>query len=402
MRRRFYAIGSAGLYAAISVSANEGFFAGLGDLGGGMRSSVAYAVSGDGRVVVGTSSVSFGVPDSQAFRWVRGSGMQSLGFLTHTAFGASYDGAVIVGHTSSGASPVFRWTQATGPVALDAAVNGSAIDVSYEGSLIAANWRPSGGSAEACRLVGNSITGLGDLGGGDVYSQALAISGDGQTVVGDSHSEQGYEAFRWTAENGMVGLGDLPGGSFESVAEAVSADGSVVVGWSLGEAFRWAATTGMVALGAGTAFGVSADGSIVVGHTPSVGAFIWDEVHGTRNLQTELEAWSPGLIPPGWTLSLATDVSADGLTIVGVGVNPSGDSEAWIVEIPCCEVMPCCHTDLDCDDRIDLNDLALFLAHFGTCAADPSYWQRADIDRQGCVDLRDLSALLSAFGKACY
>ena len=40
------------------------------------------------------------------------------------------------------------------------------------------------------------------------------------------------EAFRWTTGGGMVGLGDLPGGNFYSDADGVSGDGSVVVGCS--------------------------------------------------------------------------------------------------------------------------------------------------------------------------
>ena len=36
----------------------------------------------------------------------------------------------------------------------------------------------------------------------------------------------------------------------------------------------------------------------------------------------------------GWRLLHAMDASADGLTIVGIGDNPSGDREAWIARLP--------------------------------------------------------------------
>ena len=36
----------------------------------------------------------------------------------------------------------------------------------------------------------------------------------------------------------------------------------------------------------------------------------------------------------GWTLDWAMDVSDNGLTIVGVGINPLGDTEAWVATIP--------------------------------------------------------------------
>jgi hypothetical protein len=36
----------------------------------------------------------------------------------------------------------------------------------------------------------------------------------------------------------------------------------------------------------------------------------------------------------GWTLAAATGVSADGTVIVGRGINPSGETEAWIAILP--------------------------------------------------------------------
>jgi hypothetical protein len=36
----------------------------------------------------------------------------------------------------------------------------------------------------------------------------------------------------------------------------------------------------------------------------------------------------------GWKLDEATAISADGLTIVGTGTNPSGNTEAWVAFLP--------------------------------------------------------------------
>ena len=145
-----------------------------------------------------------------------------------------------------------------------------------------------------------SFQGLGDLAGGG-FSQAFGVSADGSAVVGLGSSASGFEAFRWTSGGGMVGLGDLAGGSFFSIANGVSADGSVVVGQ-----------------------GLSASGNE---------AFIWDDANGMQNLQSVLES-QLGLDLTGWTLSNASSVSADGLTIVGLGINPDGFSEAFIAVIP--------------------------------------------------------------------
>lgn len=96
------------------------------------------------------------------------------------------------------------------------------------------------------------------------------------------------------------GLGDLDGGPFFSVAHGVSADGSVVVGWS-----------------------ASASGDE---------AFLCDIAHGMRSLR-EVLVDDYGLDLTGWTLTSATAISSDGLTIVGAGLNPSGNPEAWLARL---------------------------------------------------------------------
>lgn len=58
-----------------------------------------------------------------------------------------------------------------------------------------------------------------------------------------------------------------------------------------------------------------------------------------------------------------------------------------------------CPGDLDGDLDIDLEDLAVLLAHFGTTSgADPS---DGDVDGDGDVDLADLAVVLAAFGTVC-
>jgi probable HAF family extracellular repeat protein len=138
----------------------------------------------------------------------------------------------------------------------------------------------------------------------------------------------------------MIGLGDLPGGDSFSDAFGISADGSVIVGWSnsgLGgnEAFRWTEADGMVGLGElGFAWDVSADGSIIVGASDTgTGreATIWDSTNGLRRLEDVLVL--EGLDLTGWTLEQAFGISDDGLTIAGSGKNPAGQSVAWVVTI---------------------------------------------------------------------
>jgi YD repeat-containing protein/probable HAF family extracellular repeat protein len=193
---------------------------------------------------------------------------------------------------------------------------------------------------------GTGMVGLGDLPGGDYYSAATDVSADGSVVVGLATSAAGVEPFRWTSDGGMVGLGYLPGGSSGGIAYGVSADGSVVVGHcdsaSSGmEAFRWTSDGGMVGLGnlpGGSvmreANDVSPDGSVIVGDGnfgSGNEAFIWDATNGVRYFKGVLT--DLGLDLTGWTLVEARGISADGLTVAGIGINPLDESEAWIANL---------------------------------------------------------------------
>jgi len=355
------------LLTTVSISFGAvGSFRGVGDLDGGIFSSSAYGVSGDGSVVVGRSKSASG---TEAFRWVADGGMIGLGDLEGGSFfggstDVSGDGAVVVGfsksspgHDDNKGEEAFLWTKADGMAGLSTLGGGHlwscAYGVNADGSVVvgwsgleygvegreAFRWRANGG-----------MVGLGDLDGGDFYSWASDVSADGSVVVGASKSASGEdarEAFRWTADDGMVGLGRLEG---SSEAYAVSADGSVVVGASgtdsRQEAFRWTEESGIVGLGDlpgsgfwSTASAVSADGSVVVGHSESASggneAFIWDEENGMRSLKYVLTN-DYGLDLDGWRLQSATGISDDGRTIVGYGFHPDnlGNPEAWIATVP--------------------------------------------------------------------
>jgi probable HAF family extracellular repeat protein len=335
-------------------------FQGLGDLTGGAFSSSAYGVSTDGSVVVGESNSASG---DEAFRWTLAGGMQPLGDLSGGAFSSvaanvSGDGSVVVGiGTSASGVEAVRWVGAAPAQGLGDLPGGDfssyAVDVDHTGTTIA-GFSDSTPGIQAFRWTSaDGLQGLGDLEGDDFFSMAGAISDDGTTIVGfgtperDFELGRGPEAFRWTSGGGMQQLGDLPGGSFLSFAQAVSSDGSTVVGHGTTaagyEAFRWTSAGGMQGLGDLSGFGsggidVSGDGSIVVGISETADemvneAFIWDEVHGIRDLR-EVLITDYGLDLAGWSLQKAIAISSDGSTIVGVGLNPLNQTEAWIATVP--------------------------------------------------------------------
>ena len=331
----------------VAFPAQAASFQGLGDLPGGIFHSLAYGVSANGSVVVGRGNSANGF---EASRWTQATGMVGLG--GGVAYGVSADGSVVVGQSGGGGFQAFRWTQGTGMVGLGDFAGGpfssEALAVSADGSVVVGyGWNANG--PEAFRWTqATGMVGLGDLPGGLFSSLAFEVSADGSVVVGGGISTNGSEAFRWTQAIGMVGLGDLAGGTFSSEALAVSADGSVVVGFGNsangGEAFRWTQGTGMVGLGDlpggifySYATGVSADGSVVVGYSATdsftgAEAFIWNSTQGMRSLKQVLTN-DYGLNLAGWTLNDARGISADGLTVVGYGTNPSGVSEGWLARL---------------------------------------------------------------------
>ncbi|GBF80883.1 PEP-CTERM sorting domain-containing protein [Aphanothece sacrum] len=364
-----------------ATPAMAAFFTGLGDLPGGAFSSGALAVSADGSVVVGSGVTPVG--ENEAFRWTAESGLVGLGDLPggnfiSTSFGVSADGSVIAGvgssvssSTDNGSFPpleAFRWTAETGLVPLGDLPGGNffsfSFKVSPDGSVIVGQSSSASG-LEAFRWTADTgIVGLGDLPGGLFNSVATSTSNDGSIIVGSGSSNNGVEAFIWRADTGLVGLGDLAGGDFFSRATDISTDGSIIVGRSSSanssagglpisdtsgtEAFIWSADTGLVGLGDlpggnffSRSFAVSGDGSIVIGQSESdlgIEPFIWDKNSGIRPLRQLFV--DLGLDLTGWGALEVADISNDGSTIVGFGVNPDGNIEAWVAGINDTQAVP--------------------------------------------------------------
>ncbi len=185
--------------------------------------------------------------------------------------------------------------------------------------------------------LSTGMLGLGNVSGGGSALFASGASADGSVIVGMAGTPQGLQGFRWTA-TGMIGLGDLPGGAFGSVANAVSADGSVIVGTGTSgpsryEAYRWTAATGMVGLGDlpggdddSYAHAVNANGSVICGSGSGpngVELFRWTASTGMVGL---------GDLPGGQTYAGCTDISASGDVLVGVGYSTNFEAFRWTAD----------------------------------------------------------------------
>ena len=88
-------------------------------------------------------------------------------------------------------------------------------------------------------------------------------------------------------------------------------------------------------------------------------AFIWTPAGGLRELKDVL-ASDYGLDLTGWSLSQATGVSDDGRTIIGIGVDPSGLSEAFVATLG----SPC-PADIDGSGDVGFDDVLEILFDLG-------------------------------------
>ena len=342
-------------------------FQGLGDLPGGNAFSDSTAISADGSTVVGASSSANGY---EAFRWTQQEGIQPLGDLPGGAFSSqaydvSGDGSVVVGGGAIGDSSnppdAFSWTSTGGMVALDSSVtvNGQtktyptrATKISNDGSVIVGYaGNPYSPDVfiryKACYWKNNQMHLLTPP-GYDSFSvtQAEAISADGKTIMISTFSDNtGPHCHLWSESGGFV---ELP---TEGLPHLMSGDG-MVVGGSGVERYSpsiWSEGKGTTMIGVPEGWDhniigcMNYDGSVVGGLLRTeeyftsfdpqyMTAYLWDEENGVRLVEDILTGYGVNL--DGWSLTTISDISADGMTICGNGINPDGFNEAWVATVP--------------------------------------------------------------------
>ncbi len=329
-------------------------FVGIGTLPGYTDSGVT-AVSANGGAAVGTASNAAG--DRQALRWQAASGVSAIGFLpggtssTAAAVSANGDRVLVSGNVNIGGvrgSAMSVWSLAEGFRIVDPLWSStlcSASGLSGDGSVVVGVCLLFGNTAFRWTSASGTVA-LRQFGGGsNMQSAALGISRNGGTVVGVGHPML-TGAVAWAADGSATVLGKLPNHA-ESRAEAVSDDGQVVVGTSVDDgnvphAFRWTASTGITSLGEGNgvtgsrARAVSGNGTLVAGCGATAAgdvAVLWDAGHGMRTLADALLS-DHGTVVANWTLKCINAMSADGRVLAGDGINPQGRMEGWIVQLP--------------------------------------------------------------------
>ncbi|HYE94756.1 MAG TPA: T9SS type A sorting domain-containing protein, partial [Rubricoccaceae bacterium] len=229
-------------------------------------------------------------------------------------------------------------------------------DVSADGSVVV-GYSHIGGSITSdggFRWEAGVMTRLPDLPGGRDNGRAYAVSADGRIVGGrgtieDGEGEDVSAAVRWV-DGVPEGLGFPPEATGLNTYD-MSADGRRVTGegiyivpgppygwktflWEEGEGIRWLEEPCPYSHGRA----ISGDGRVIAGAPPLGGClqehFLWTEQTGLRTLRSVLE--DHGIDLAGWTsLSIGSKgLSYDGRVIVGSGINPEGNREAWRVELP--------------------------------------------------------------------
>ncbi len=383
----------------------------IGTIDGGDESYI-MGFTQDGLAAVGYTGHSGQPAIEHAYRWTAAGGRvdaADAGLLNANTFhGMSSDGSIISGAMSTNTdwndrrAIVARVGQ---PVQVLPLLSGwskvtSAVVISGDGTVVAGTLQGSGAPAPQRGFRWTAAGGIQALPyprAGDNFMTVRGISRDGSTIVGESvNLATGIDAaFRWRAATGSQIL-PIPAPPFATQARAlaVSANGEVVVGRYTGQtgtrAARWDASLSMHDLGTingstrNEARCVSDDGLIIGGFAGQANsvtwrAFVWTSQYGIR-LASEHFADRRVEVPQEYSLGVCDEVSGNGnsfgvrlLTSSGTG----NISAVIVVGTPC-------FADFNLDGGIDGSDVVAFFQEWEVGAA------ASDLNRDGGVDGADV------------
>lgn len=303
----------------------------------GVIDMIPTSMSDDASIVVGTGV--FGVPN---LYYTEAGGAIVIGDGCSSGLPAiSGDGTTIVGCNLNpdGKYNAAKWLGGTSWLDLGTVENGVPCDLflsgswglNHDGSLavglvyLAQLCQASAGTWDL--INGGPATGLPKL-VPDRASRANAVNADGTVIVGWQDQFSGERvAAKWV--NGVEELILTQDGSINGEAMAVSADGNSIVGGNYGylghDAWIWRPNTGVQPIGrpsreSFTALDVSDDGKTVVGFTSHSRPFVWREGKGAFYFLDFLRSRG-AVVPDGFRMVSAGTISADGNIVYGWGFN---------------------------------------------------------------------------------
>jgi uncharacterized membrane protein len=325
----------------------------------GFPTWINYALSHDGTVMAANYGglIYRWTPDTPKFPF-GGFTFLGPGYFLNSQIGISNDGTTIITGRigpDGNVNPAL-WTQATGWTDLGHPANGCILDGQWGGGYdVSGDGTVAVGLAWYCPgaegFVWNRTDGMRSLshpsGSAGKSSRASAISADGRTIVGFSEDpKQGIRrpVFWLAGKTNLFAGAHTPG-----EATNVSSDGSQIVGQSwdatAGGSYAFRYTAGnLVSLGtvSGNPFDQSvanavAENGTVVGWSGDpfglgIQAFIWSPTLGMQSLAKCLHQRGV-LLPFGVVLTTATDISADGSTIVGEWQDANYNLGGWMVRL---------------------------------------------------------------------
>mgnify|MGYP001574878119 CR=1 FL=1 len=290
---------------------HNGTFRALGGtVPGGALGSCAYAIAADGRTVIGSREIAG--PKVEACLWF-GPAPLGLGFLdpsddVSVAFGISADGSVTVGGSAGPGGQTVAFMSSGGVMVALPTFGGTFTEahaISDDGKVIVGAGRgySSGTHAFSYAVASGVLTDLGELDGGDDFSDALAVNADGSVIVGQSGQASGTVAMIWDATNGMRNLKDV------LVAQGVSN----LAGWTLTRA-NGVSNDGLVVCGTGINPSGFTEGWVAVllpPAPPCPADFDGDGTVDFFDYDAFVMCFEGGACPPGKTADFDQDGTVD-------------------------------------------------------------------------------------------
>ncbi|MFM8731624.1 MAG: hypothetical protein ACKOGJ_03730 [Phycisphaerales bacterium] len=285
-----------------------------------------------------------------------------------SCWGISGDGTTMVGlgwHLNCAARG-YRFSSSGGLVDLGSSVPGSpsrANACNVDGTVIA-GWQDSEAGARMAAVWTNGVQRLITTNTGAALGEAGGVSAEGNWVIGQGSSSNGFLGWRWSLATGYLPLPASPIPTLpRTFPTAISQDGSRVLLF-----YR-------------TQFPPSTGGE----------GYMW--INGSLVSLEVLAAQAGIALTPDIRMALPLGMSRDGYTVVGTARTASG-VQGFILDLP--RPAPC-PADLNADAAVNGDDLGILLGAWGAC---PGSGCPADLNGDATVNGDDLGIMLGAWG-AC-